>query len=146
MSLTTAQRTTDDQLDDLELKYEAFDKVLRGDPEEDTDGLIARMHNLENAVQELRAERVKFKVADETTKGIKWQVWGAIVVAILGMLGGILPNLALIREVFGGKEVHYEPDAKLRKEIEADKRRHHKKWKETTKALSTSTSGYLQKP
>lgn len=55
--LNSAQRTTDKELDDLDL----LDKVLRGDPEEGTDGLIARQHALENLHNELRAELGRIK-------------------------------------------------------------------------------------
>jgi hypothetical protein len=129
MSLTSSQRITDDQLDDLDLKYEAIDKVMRGDPEEDTDGIISRIHNLENAIQELRAERVKFKVEDVTAKGLKWQAWAAIIVGIAGLLAGLLPNIGRIRSSVTTIDDTYRPDEKLRREIEADKRKHHKKWK-----------------
>lgn len=134
VNLTSAQRSTDKELDDLDLKYEAIDKVIRGDPEQDTDGIIARIHNLENAIQELRAERVKFKVADVASTGLKWQAWAVIIAAILGLLGGILPNLTKIKETFRpSKEAKYQPDERLRKEIEADKRRHRR---HTTHLLS----------
>ena len=144
VNLTSAQRVTDDQLDDLELKYEALDKVLRGDPEKDTDGVIARLHNLETSLNAIHAERLKIQIADDNTRGIKWQVWGSIVVAIIGALAGILPNLGRIKiSLTPFSKIQYEPDTKLQREIEADKRKHHKKqpqWKtNANQALSVST-------
>lgn len=64
--LNSAQRISDKELDDLDLKYEALDKVLRGDPEQGTDGMIARQHANENMHNEMRAE----------LRGIKQELYG----------------------------------------------------------------------
>lgn len=127
MSLTSSQRTTDDQLDDLELKYEALDRVMRGNPEEDTDGLIARLHNVENGLQELRAERMKDRMGEVSVKGVKWQVWGTILAAIITTGGLLMINLSKIKEAFQGKEAHYQPSKKLLREIQKDKELHRRK-------------------
>ena len=108
VSLTTAQRVTDQQLDDLELKYVAIDKVLRGDPETDTDGFIARLHNLENSVNELKAERVKLMVADVTVKGFKWEFLTKVTVQILILAGVLILGWdkveSLVRKIIAQKQ------------------------------------------
>jgi len=121
VSLNTAQRVTDREVEDLELKYEGHDKILRGDPEHDTDGLVARLHTQENLVNELRAEygalkqtirgyhdgspglegRVDalegIKKNRERKEGYYWQFITAVAVAIIGLVGIILTNLKEIK-------------------------------------------------
>lgn len=116
VSLNTAQRVTDQQLDDLDLKYEAIDKVLRGDPETDTDGFIARLHNAENAILELRAERVKFKVADVTVTGFKWEFLTKVTVQLLILAGFLILGWDKLEGLYQ-KIIHQEPSL-LEKKIE----------------------------
>lgn len=73
ITLKTAQRVTDDQLDALELKYEAIDKVIRGDLEEETAGFAERLHALEDDLRERRATKVKAKVTDVEIRKSKWE-------------------------------------------------------------------------
>lgn len=87
--LKTAQRVTDQQVDDLEVKYEAIDKILRGDPEIDTDGFAARLHNVENGLQEIRATLLKMHMADVEVSKSKWEFAGKIIERLL-ILAGIL--------------------------------------------------------
>lgn len=76
---------------------------------------------------------------NEQTRGLKWQFWGMVLVAIIGSLAGILPNLSRIALAFHSlKEVHYQPDSQMKKEIEADKKRH-KKRKSQVSASTTTT-------
>ena len=86
VDLTSAQRSTDDELDDLGLKYGSLDRILRGDPENDISGFQERLHNVENGLQELRAEKVKFKVADTAIQGFKWNFWTVFLSAIIPSL------------------------------------------------------------
>jgi hypothetical protein len=139
MSLTSSQRTTDDQLDDLELKYEALDRVMRGDPEKETDGFIARLHAIETWVQEQKIEKVTFKVGEKTNDGIKWQVWGTILVAIITTGGLLMINLSRVKEALQAqkKEVSYRPEKKLLREIQKDKERHHKRKAPSDNGLSS---------
>lgn len=55
VTLNTAQRVTERQLDDLDLKYDDIDKLLRGDAELEHDGLIARLHSIETTLNKLAA-------------------------------------------------------------------------------------------
>lgn len=116
VSLTTAQRVTDQQMDDLELQYAAIDKVLRGDPETDTDGFIARLHNLENAVQELKAERVKFMVADVTVKGFKWEFLTKVTVQLLILAGLLILGWDKVAELT--RKLSRQVESPLEREIE----------------------------
>ena len=90
VDLTSAQRSTDDELDDLGLKYDALDRIIRGDPENDRSGLHERLHLVENGLQELRAEKVKLKVADTAVQGFKWQAVGLVLAATITALGAYL--------------------------------------------------------
>ncbi len=89
VDLTSAQRSTDDELDELDLKYNTLDRIIRGDPENDISGFHERLHNVENGLQDLRAEKVKFKVADTAIQGFKWQFWGLVLTAIITTIGAI---------------------------------------------------------
>lgn len=83
VDLTSAQRSTDDELDDLDLRYNTLDKIIRGDPENDHIGHDERLRAVETGLRELRAEKIKFKVADTTVQGFKWQFWGLILAAVI---------------------------------------------------------------
>ena len=78
ISLNTAVQSVQKLIEELELDYAAFDRVLRGDAEEGTDGLIARQHTTENMVNELRAELRTLRTVvegDHTgTPGLKQKV------------------------------------------------------------------------
>ncbi len=121
ITLKTAQRVTDDQLDDLELKYEAIDKVIRGDLESETDGFAERLHALEDDLRERRSTQVKGQIADVEIRKSKWefareitkQVLIAAVALILGFRWDRLEALIL-------KIIHQKP-APLEQQIEAAK-------------------------
>jgi hypothetical protein len=108
VDLTSAQRTTDDLLEDLDANYAAIDRILRGDPEKETDGLIGRLNHIEDTVQELK----RILVVDETgEKGLlhdvrvlksnregKWKKWANITTVIVavfmsGFLGHFWQNI-----------------------------------------------------
>lgn len=90
MSLTTAQKVTDKQLDDLELKYEAIDTVIRGDPGDELAGLAERLHFVETGLQEMRTTFLKIKMADVEVTKSKWEFAGKIIVQVLILLGMVL--------------------------------------------------------
>ena len=52
-SLNTGQRVNDRLLEDLDANYSALDRLLRGDAEKETDGVIGRLHQIENQVAQL---------------------------------------------------------------------------------------------
>lgn len=91
VTLNAAQRVTDSQLDDLELKFEDIDIILRGDPKDkDNDGLIAEVHALDTKVNDIRAElfRIKQSFSDEKheireDRRLSWGNLTKIVIAII---------------------------------------------------------------
>lgn len=142
VDLTSAQRSTDDELDELDLKYDVLDKIMRGDPENDIIGFHERLHTVETGVRELLAEKVTSKLSDTAVQGVKWQSVTTIIVSIIGLLSFILPNIDKIRQAFRGDDAKYEPDDALRRAIELDKKRHHKKkMKIITAPLQEGTTG-----
>jgi hypothetical protein len=106
VTLTTAQKVTDQQLDELESTLDALDKILRGDPEKDTDGLIARLHTMENHIAKLDScvfkdtagnkgiqGRLEDIEREERNAGYRWKFWTAIVGMILATITAVLTNL-----------------------------------------------------
>ncbi len=53
----------------IQRKMHAFDVLLRGDPEKDTDGIIARLHTAENEIQLLKAAVFKDKAGNKGLQG-----------------------------------------------------------------------------
>lgn len=97
-SLNAAQRVMDREISRLWKAYSEDDALLRGDKEKETDGLIARLHQLETAINLLQAVidvdkagnkgltgRVEALEGRERTTVEVWKFW----VAILGLLGAI---------------------------------------------------------
>ncbi len=100
VTLITAQTVVNDRLDELEEISEALDRVLRGDPEKDTGGLIERLHDAETSTSRLSAllfpdhtgngglvNDVKtLKRRDELEQrnhDNRWKFWTAIALAII---------------------------------------------------------------
>lgn len=90
VSLNAAQRVTDNQLDELDLRYKDIDNILRGNPENKEDGLIAEVHAIDIKVNNIRAElfRIKQSFSDETherreDRRINWGNITKIIVAII---------------------------------------------------------------
>ncbi len=84
------QRVTDRQLDDLELRYHAIDRVLRGNHEDKEDGLIAEVHAIDIKVNDIRAElfRIKQSFSDEKherreDRRLNWGNITKIIIAII---------------------------------------------------------------
>ncbi len=84
------QRATDRQLDDLELRYDAIDRVLRGNHEDKEDGLIAEVHAIDIKVNDIRAElfRIKQFFSDEKherreDRRLNWGNITKIIIAII---------------------------------------------------------------
>lgn len=82
-SLNTGQRVTDKLIEDLELAQEHIDRLLRGDTEKGTDGVISRLHQLEDALQEIRAIMLKKKLAEVEIAKSKWEFSGRIIERII---------------------------------------------------------------
>lgn len=82
-----------------------FDSLLRGNPEKDTDGMIARLHMQENDINLLKAVLLKDKAGNkglvgrvevlergERTSEHRWKFATAVVVAVLSLLGLLITN------------------------------------------------------
>lgn len=98
-SLNAGQRVWEHEFKTLKRAQASIDKLLRGDPEKDTDGLIARLHHQETEINHLKAvvdvdkagnkgivHRVEELESREKTTVEVWKFW----VAILGFIGAIL--------------------------------------------------------
>lgn len=53
VALTAAQKVTDDHLDQLDETLDALDRVIRGDYENSTDGLMARIKEAEHDLRKI---------------------------------------------------------------------------------------------
>lgn len=104
-SLNAGQRVWEREIVNLFRMLGEADKLLRGDPEKDTDGLVARLHNIENSVALLKAVvqkdaaggkgligRVEALESGERTSEHKWKFATAIVVAIVSFVGLLITN------------------------------------------------------
>lgn len=110
ITLKSAQRATDNQLDALELKYELIDKVIRGDLEGNTESYSERLHNLETALREIRATKVKSQVADIEIRKSKWEFAREITKQILIAMVALLLGLRWDRlEILILKIIHQKP-------------------------------------
>lgn len=98
-----------------------IDGFLRGDREKDTDGAIARLHQLENSLNLLRAVvlkdaaggrgligRVEALEAGERGSDNRWKFATAVAVAILSLLGLLLTNWERL-EAFLNKQRKLDP-------------------------------------
>ncbi len=123
VDLTSAQRSTDDELDDLDLKYDVLDKIMRGDPENDHIGFDERLRTIETGLRELRAEKVKFKVADTAVQGFKWQFWQFILAALIAAVGSYV-----LRPVIEAKlrQKETDPIAAAEDRVENPPKRRHR--------------------
>ncbi len=119
MNLTSAQKTADAELDEIQGELAHLDRILRGDPEERQPGLLADLDRLETKVREfdslLNADSAGNpgllkkidKVLDnreraEKREGYHWTFWTAflpvVVVQLLILIGLVVVNWDHIRE------------------------------------------------
>lgn len=119
VSLNAAQRVTDQQLDDLDIKYDSIDRALRGDPQEDTDGFLARLHHVENGIQEIRAELIKLRISDVEVKGFRWEFLTKVTVQILILLGLLLMGWEKVEDLV--KRVLNQKESPLEEKIDQAK-------------------------
>ena len=105
VSLTTAQKVTDTQLEEIELTLDVLDKVIRGDTERETSGLIGRIETMERQIAELRSlvimdstgkqglmHDVQLLLAGERTSEHRWKYFTSVTVAIISLLGLLITN------------------------------------------------------
>lgn len=119
-SLNASQRVWDSEQKLIRKLQITHDNLLRGDPEKDTDGLIARLHNLENDLNLLKAILLKDKAGNkgivgrvesletqEKTADTRQKVWIALIGLISAILVALVSNLDRIEAFLK----HGKPDA-----------------------------------
>lgn len=119
-SLNAAQRVWDREVNLIHKQLAEIDALLRGDPDRDTDGAIARLHQLENGINLLKAVvlgdaaggrgllgRVQIIERGERTSDNRWKFATAVVVAGLSLVGLLITNWDRI-EAFIQKQ--HKPD------------------------------------
>jgi hypothetical protein len=117
VALNAAQRVTDRLLEDLDANYAALDRLLRGDPEKDTDGVIAKIHLLETQLARLNAvifmdstgkkglqHEVEILSSGERTQGERWKFATAVIVAIITSAALVITNWDHIAAYFNQKD------------------------------------------
>jgi hypothetical protein len=115
-SLNAGQRVWEHEQKLVRKVQADHDRIMRGDPERDTDGLIARLHNEENKVAMLEAVVLKDKAGGkglsgrvqaledrERTADTRLKVWIALIGLLSAILVAVVSNLDRI-ERFMGKE------------------------------------------
>lgn len=104
-SLNAGQRVWEREVNLIHKSLSEIDTLLRGDPERDTDGAIARLHQLENSLNLLRAVilrdaaggkgligRVESLESGERGADNRWKFATAVAIAILSLFGLLLTN------------------------------------------------------
>lgn len=140
VSLTAAQKNTDDDIDELARKIEEFDELLHGDRRERDSGLVGQLNAIETALNAvlrilhpdnlgkgglinehnaLRDEVLGRKKSSEYT----WKNWTAIVVAAIGAIALLVQQWPTIsdywrKEMKAQGQVHREVQrAKTRRRV-----------------------------
>ncbi len=116
-SLNSGQRVWEHDQQLLGKALSDIDALLRGSTEEDTDGMVARVHNLENDVALMKAilltdkagnkgivSRVEDLESGERTSDNRWKFATAVVVAILSLAGLVATNWQRIDTFMTGSD------------------------------------------
>lgn len=104
-SLNTGQRVNDRLIEDFDLAVSRIDNILRGNPEEETSGLIGRMEKTETDVAQLKSivimdasgkkglqHEVAILSSGERTASDRWKFATAVVVACISLIGLLITN------------------------------------------------------
>lgn len=124
-SLVSLNRLWEREVAALHRSLSEIDAFLRGDREKDTDGAIARLHQLENSLNLLKAVilrdatggkgligRVEALESGERGSDNRWKFATAVVVAILSLSGLLLTNWERL-EAFLIKQRKLDPLEKM---------------------------------
>lgn len=137
-SLNAGQRVWEREFNLIHKSLSEIDTLLRGDPERDTDGAIARLHQLENSLNLLKAVilkdvvggrgligRVEALESGERGSDNRWKFATAVAVAILSLLGLLLTNWDRL-ETFLNKQRKLDPLERMIQNVKhpKGKRRH----------------------
>lgn len=115
VNLTSAQKSADTDLDDLRLELLKVDRILRGDPERDLDGLIEMIKEHQKEINKFNAllnpdhlgqggllndlrEVLGSRQRSEKREGYLWKFATAVVVQFLILIGLIVVNWDKIQE------------------------------------------------
>ncbi len=102
VNLTSAQKSTDDDLDELWKEIATFDRLLRGDPEENLEGLNAEVSAVKKEINKFNAMFNKDYLGHgglesfitylyhqeksrQTERSYRWPFWGTVIAAVLGL-------------------------------------------------------------
>lgn len=112
-SLNAGQRLWERELDLIRRLLAEIDNLLRGDPERDTDGIVARLHSIENKINLLEGvvlrdkagghglvDRVEALEAEDRRSERRIKVWVALVGLASAIAVAALTNLDRIEAFF----------------------------------------------
>lgn len=104
-SLNAGQRVHDAEISRLWKAHVTDDKILRGDPDQDTDGMIARLHAQENEINMLKAvvlrdalggnglvDRVEALETGDKKADRRWQFSTVVLAAAISFLGVVVSH------------------------------------------------------
>jgi hypothetical protein len=116
-SLNAGQRVWEREVSSIKRHLEEFDRLVRGDPDKETDGLMSRLHQLENEINKLKAVvlrdtagnkgligRVEILESEERTAENRWKFATAFTVALLSLIGLILTNWTRLLTYFDRRD------------------------------------------
>lgn len=104
-TLNAGQRLWEREFTQLRKILKDVDRLMRGDPQMDTDGVIARLHKLENDINLIQAVVLKDRAGNKGLVGRvealesgehrsdnRWKFFTAVTVAIISLLGLLMTN------------------------------------------------------
>lgn len=113
VSLTSAQKVTDNQLDDQDLEIAGMLETLNGAPKEHDRGLVAQVNALEstlkaadkvisNALSSLSSIEIELGLRKRDTDN-HWKFWTAIIGGLLTLAGILIINWDKVSPFFSSK-------------------------------------------
>lgn len=112
-AINEGRRVTEREIQRLWKAYSDDDALLRGDKEKETDGMISRLHSVENEINLIKAVLLKDAAGGrglvgrvETLEGAEkrsdrhWQAATAITIAVLSLIGLLVTNWPKITAFF----------------------------------------------
>lgn len=105
VTLMTGYQVLAERIKRVERQVSELHRAILGNPETETDGAMARLHQQENAINLLKAivlkdsagtkglvGRVESLESQERTQDSRWKFWTAIIVAIISLIGLCITN------------------------------------------------------
>jgi hypothetical protein len=113
VTLMTGHQVLSETLKRLERDFRTLDRLIRGDLEKGTDGMMASLHDVEREIRKFNAivfvdstgkkgllHDVKELQSTERKSVAKWKFWTALAVAGIGTTGLLLREWPSVREFF----------------------------------------------